>query len=34
MPETESTSPFLTATLQFGGVAVIETSQETAPAGS
>ena len=34
MPETESTSPFLIATRQLGGVAVIDTSQDTAPAGS
>ena len=34
MPDTVSTSPFFTATRQFGGVAVIDTSHETAPAGS
>jgi hypothetical protein len=34
VPETLSTSPFLTATRQFCGVAVIDTSHDTAPAGS
>ena len=33
MPETDSTSPFLTATFHVGGVAVIATSHDTAPAG-
>ena len=32
--DTLSTSPFLTATRQFGRVAVIATSHDTAPAGS
>ena len=30
----ETMSPFLTATRQSGGVAVIATSHDTAPAGS
>src|SRR5919201_5374530 len=34
VPETDRTSPFLTATRQLGGLTPIETSQDTAPAGS
>lgn len=34
VPDTLRTSPFLTATRQLGGVTPIETSHDTAPAGS
>src|SRR6476660_5595448 len=34
VPDTDSTSPCLTATRQLRGVAVIDTSHETGPAGS
>jgi hypothetical protein len=34
VPETLITSPLRSCTRQSGGVAVIETSQDTAPAGS
>ena len=34
VPEARSTSPLRSCTRQSGGVTVIDTSQETAPAGS